>query len=447
MKEIHILVVDRKSGLPLYMNSSIKESDSKAYLFSGLMTVVNQVISEFDSNRSKKIVTNQHTIFAREMEDYFIFILGEGSKERLAVNLLEYIRHFLQSFPSEGTELPDIAKDYLDRISEDFFKIYSRDDLIPIIYLFSKSEGLKELTFQGDTNLNSIISAHLSKMEKFEDAIVFVPIDEKRQCSFITRKKGDSVQVLALLFNEFRFIDFLSYRHKLIIFANEHLERYGAYWEEETKDILEAEKILHELATSILQSLEGDYFGDIEITDPTLFFEMTKPVLPSILTAIVQGRSLAIVGTDEVAKQMVFFISSITGIYDISNEFKPEAPARIMLLQTEMDIELAKDLGYIILDTDNLELNPSIKPYRFFIKEIDRIIGENKSDNVFRSLSEFVHGIWETVDDILLKIGRGADRNTLIKSLPYDEKIIKTLLGRANPQYGGKQVEKKVVNW
>ncbi len=450
MKELHILIVDKKTGMPVYMKSSVSQDDSKAYLYSGLMTVINQVISEFDKSSSKKIVTNQHTIFARETENYYLFILGEGSKERLAMNLLEYIRFFLQSFPSDEVELPEMAGTYLDKISEDFFKIYSREDLIPVIFTYSKTEGLKELTFQADQNLTTWVSSYLSKLDRIKNQIIYAPITEKNQIVLITKPDGETTQIMVFLFKEFRFIDFHTYRHKLKIFANEHLERFGDYWINGKKDILESEELLNNLAEKIQKSMEGDSYGNVEITDLGLFLETIKPVLPSILTGLIEGKPFGIHGLDELVNQILFFLSSITGIYDISNEFQIDAPSRIMVLTDQMEFDLALDLGYYLLDMDTLTLNPKIKPNRYIMRSVEEIY-ENKTtpNEVMQSLSNFVHNIWDTVEDILQKVNLGADLNSVINASDIDQGILKRLLEQTNPTLFGKQSshEEKVIHW
>ncbi len=450
MKELHLLIVDKKTGVPIYMKSSVNPDDTKAYLYSGLMTVINQVISEFDKNSSKKIMTNHHTIFAKETNCYYIFILGEGSKERLAMNLLEYIGFLLQSFSSNEIELPELAETYLDKISEDFFKIYSREELIPTIYIYSKTEGLKELTCHADQNLTTWISLHLSKLNQIENQIIYAPIGEDNQIVLITMPVGEITHIMAILFKKLKFIDFHTYRHKLKIFADEHLKKFGEYWVNDRKDILESEELLYNFAEKILKSMEGNFQGNAEITDLKLFLEAIRPILPSILTGLIEGKPFAIHGMDELVNQTIFFLSSITGIYDISHEFQIDAPSRIMILTNQMEFDLALDLGYCLLNMDTLMLTPKIKPHRFIMKSVEEIYKTKTTANeVMKHLSELFKNICDNVDEILHKVNLGADINSLITASEIDQTILRRLLEQTNPTLFGKQSghTEKVIQW
>ncbi len=447
MKELYLIVVDKKRNVPVYLKSSVEKQD-KGYLFSSLMTVVNQVMSEFDKNKSKRIITNRHMIYAREMDDYIIFIMGQGTKERFALNTLEYIRLFLEAFPSNGEELPEAVIAFLDSISNDFFKIFSRDELVPSIYIFSKSEGLKEVTFQGNKLVDSFLTSHFSKIQKPFNHIFYAPINEDIRCIGVVIWKDEIAEVIVFVTDEFNFIDYLSFRHKFVILGFEHLESYGEYWNADPSDVMLSEKVLHELSTKLEKNLTPELLDKVEITDLPLFIEMMQPVLPSIFTYLVEGKPLGIFGTEEVVIQTAYFLSSVTHIYDVGKKFNIDSPSRIMILLTETDREIAKEMGYPILDMTKIDLYPSIKPLRFWIEKIKELSIHDAQQTMY-DLTTLFDRLWSSVDNILLKIRQGADPYAVLETEEFDNKLMKKLVGLANPLIydDGNQIDEKVINW
>lgn len=350
------ILVNKNTGVTLFTKNYVTyhaQSEDQDILFSGALIAIQSVMQEIQAGKVQEINTEEYRILASTSDRFALFCVGNYNYDSAIKAFLDKIVNLLESWITVDSlldALHDNTTHLLEAMYDEFTFAFKEDIIVVTIYAKDGKFGYQPLVENRlPQELERKMVGYLSEMGKIEDESLFFEYLPDGTAFLGYQTTSGYFALVNFIEKYIDLMLILSFKHLFPITMQAYIPDLDEFVQ--TKDSPETSD-LFDLINKNIEDVFTYEFKDLKFFNNKNIITKFGYIIPEIISLLITGNPVALLSTDPDAMDLMHFISYVSGIKSIDQNFFVDYPHRLVLTTKDMTDKL-QDCGFVIMELDN----------------------------------------------------------------------------------------------